>query len=1187
MSTVKLPGLPHVTTGTPSLDRWIQAVNEHLNAISAGTTTNGRNGSNGYGGYYGSSSGSGVGSDAAVNVAGGNSAMTTSEISDMIRGLKLYKDLVKRLDDPTRFDHIPEQVRAILLVDIAAEAKKRGADIQDIEYKMQSATESLAYKISEVTAAVDDASAGIRETAYAAATADEAQAGRVTQLVAALSGVGQAALEEDMQVVADRVDGLSSQYTLKVQAGKAIAGFGLAATENTAGDTTSSFIVMADKFALVGTDVERGVVPFVVDSASNPPTVYINGALRVGTGGPVITDVMASTYKDYIFARKAGDAPATPTGSNPGGIWQDTPPSGSDPLYMSSGDKTVTGNTLSGTWSIPVRLDSHGQVKGVAFTRWDATPGVPSGGSFASPNPVNPATAPVPAIAVWSDGIPADNNKPLWMSTRLFTSDGNSPQQSAWTSPQKVGTPSTGTRSVFSVKGTSAVIGTTVDNFHVVPAVADAYMGTQTSTDNGATWGAVTGITQIKGESGQYIEARYATGTMTAATGTWMTTQPTLAIGQYLWMKTRIVIPSVSNPVVVTETNPAWGTPVRISGENSVFIDLTNDSHPIPCNVDGSGPYLTGASTTAKVFEGFVDKSSEWSFTATPTNVYISASESGGGQNTALSASTVYVRNITADTGYVDFKATKTGYPDQVIRFSVYRAKGGGYSIVSSANVIRKTSAGAYTPASPTFSAELVKSDGSRSTVAGYFKFSAINDSGTVFAAGTGASTISTPASYTIPANTARLKVELSLTSTSGTLDSETLNIVADGAKGDKPVLGVDYFNGVNGASVSVQYSSDNSSWHNVPLSGDLYIRTGTMTPPATTYTYATGVKFVPTNGVEYTVTNGKNSYLHIKYSDNGTSFTANNGETPGSYVGMYSDNTLADSLVFSAYTWVYTKGQPGTNGTNGTNGTRGTVALSLRDTSGNLIAWNDTSAASLIPSPIKGDIIYYKGGAKEYSVSSWGAVTAFIDGSMVVSGTLAVNALKAGGLGADGYGEMAVGGDLFCANWPASMMVSRTKARPYSYETVNTTSGTKSVFRDVGHHVLFAANNAFDNGASIWGNTKQAGGTAVSGTYISAALPTYNVGASTASIAWNALGVLVYGTEKSAVYGECGTTTGWKAGRFSGHGKTVDVCTSANALAVTGAVNFNSTAGTNGQILMIVGGVPKWVTPTTPIPAT
>lgn len=55
--------------------------------------------------------------------------------------------------------------------------------------------------------------------------------------------------------------------------------------------------------------------------------------------------------------------------------------------------------------------------------------------------------------------------------------------------------------------------------------------------------------------------------------------------------------------------------------------------------------------------------------------------------------------------------------------------------------------------------------------------------------------------------------------------------------------------------------------------------------------------------------TNGKTSYLHIKYSDDGSTFTSNNGETPGNYIGQYVDFTQEDSMVFSKYTWALIKG--------------------------------------------------------------------------------------------------------------------------------------------------------------------------------------------------------------------------------------------------------------------------------------
>ena len=48
----------------------------------------------------------------------------------------------------------------------------------------------------------------------------------------------------------------------------------------------------------------------------------------------------------------------------------------------------------------------------------------------------------------------------------------------------------------------------------------------------------------------------------------------------------------------------------------------------------------------------------------------------------------------------------------------------------------------------------------------------------------------------------------------------------------------------------------------------------------------------------------GKTQYLHIKYSDDGKTFTANDGEELGAYIGTLVDFTEADSLTFDDYTW-------------------------------------------------------------------------------------------------------------------------------------------------------------------------------------------------------------------------------------------------------------------------------------------
>lgn len=84
----------------------------------------------------------------------------------------------------------------------------------------------------------------------------------------------------------------------------------------------------------------------------------------------------------------------------------------------------------------------------------------------------------------------------------------------------------------------------------------------------------------------------------------------------------------------------------------------------------------------------------------------------------------------------------------------------------------------------------------------------------------------------------------------------------------------------------------------------------------------------------------GRTSYFHVKYSnDGGKTFTANGGEAIGDYIGTKTDFTEADSSNVADYTWARIKGEqgvqglrglqgekgdrgiPGQNGTNGTNG--------------------------------------------------------------------------------------------------------------------------------------------------------------------------------------------------------------------------------------------------------------------------
>ena len=76
-------------------------------------------------------------------------------------------------------------------------------------------------------------------------------------------------------------------------------------------------------------------------------------------------------------------------------------------------------------WKILVYRGSTA-FKSTVFKRSNTKPSAPKGGTFDKPVP-----------SEWSDGVPS-GEEIIWASTRIFTSDGLSPQQASWTDPQQM-----------------------------------------------------------------------------------------------------------------------------------------------------------------------------------------------------------------------------------------------------------------------------------------------------------------------------------------------------------------------------------------------------------------------------------------------------------------------------------------------------------------------------------------------------------------------------------------------------------------------------------------------------------------------------------------------------------------------------------------------------------------------------
>jgi len=327
-----------------------------------------------------------------VDVGGVTASVSAQVFADAIRNSSVYQYLLQRIDDPGRFDGLAQEVRAVLERSVLDEAVRRGADISRVEVKIQDQARSLAMVSEMLTAAVETAQAGVREVQLVSAKADEARAEKIAQLEARLmvdvasdellpplpdapyatlaaleaavpvgdpdkfyrvagaevgdpetlyhwdgtayvnAGEGVTArIEERMSAVASRTNGLESQYTLKLNAGGAVAGIGLAATSSTAGVGSSALILQADKIAFAGSSETVGTgpgeidptspgtarIPFGVDTVTG--TVFINGSLKVGGAtGPTLDEITSEAgiylaYSSQFFKYDTAGNPVNTT----------------------------------------------------------------------------------------------------------------------------------------------------------------------------------------------------------------------------------------------------------------------------------------------------------------------------------------------------------------------------------------------------------------------------------------------------------------------------------------------------------------------------------------------------------------------------------------------------------------------------------------------------------------------------------------------------------------------------------------------------------------------------------------------------------------------------------------------------------------------------------------------------------
>lgn len=135
-------------------------------------------------------------------------------------------------------------------------------------------------------------------------------------------------------------------------------------------------------------------------------------------------------------------------------------------------------------------ISPNASFKSTVFIRTNQTPARPTGGSFSNPVPTG-----------WSDGIPAGEAK-LWASTRIFTTDGKAPQQSAWTQPRQMTDTADFDVEFSSEENPSAPTGHPNTNSQWSNESSENTIWMATSRKSNGVWGAWQ-VSRIKGESGE------------------------------------------------------------------------------------------------------------------------------------------------------------------------------------------------------------------------------------------------------------------------------------------------------------------------------------------------------------------------------------------------------------------------------------------------------------------------------------------------------------------------------------------------------------------------------------------------------------------------------------------------------------------------------------------------------------
>lgn len=172
---------------------------------------------------------------------------------------------------------------------------------------------------------------------------------------------------------------------------------------------------------------------------------------------------------------------------------------------------------------------------------------------------------------------------------------------------------------------------------------------------------------EMVGKEGQWRKFQWAknTSTTTAPTSGWQDTPMTPAAGEYVWMRSGIVVPPATEP-------SSWETATRLtgdkgkSGESTYMLDLSNEVAGIACDANGNvtGDYPISQAT---VYKGA---------TKVTSGIVYSIAGKTGINASVTNAGKVVMLGMTADTASVTVQAVVDGITLQSV-LSLYKVRPG------------------------------------------------------------------------------------------------------------------------------------------------------------------------------------------------------------------------------------------------------------------------------------------------------------------------------------------------------------------------------------------------------------------------------------------------------------------------------------------------------------------------------